>query len=554
MRFTEPSRPPRARATLEDGRIFLRGDYDPRLVEFYHSLPGSRWDNKARAWVCRNTEAAAWRLRQQNVSLSPVLYEGARIFAVKCALKEDAQLRLPTALSQPHIRATEAWQHQLTAFHCAYSLQAALLAMDMGTGKSKVAVDLCVNWQCNRTLILCPTSVRQVWHREFHFHGDGRPICVLSTGSVEKRTNQAIGFLRRGNGLRPGVLVINYEAAWRKPFAEWALAQDWDLVICDESHRIKAHNSKISKFCAGLYYCSQRRLCLTGTPLGQSQLDGFGQYRFLDPGLFGDKWFHYSNRYAIKSNPNIPQQITGYKNQEEMKTRMALVTYRCRADDVLDLPEVSHHDRTFTLASKARRAYRELEQNLIADLGSGVVTAANALVRLLRLQQCTSGFLVEDDTDRVVVLDDSKEKLLEDILADLPPREPVCVFCRFRHDLDAVQRVAGRTGRRYAELSGRRHDLTDRATMPEDCDLMAVQIQSGGVGIDLTRAHYFVYYSLGFSRVEYEQSLKRGHRPGQTHHTHFYHLIADGTVDRRVYGALQTTGDLIEAVLKGLCK
>ncbi len=79
-----------------------------------------------------------------------------------------------------------------------------------------------------------------------------------------------------------------------------------------------------------------------------------------------------------------------------------------------------------------------------------------------------------------------------------------------------------------------------------------VQIQSGGVGIDLTRAAYAVYYSIGFGLGDYEQSLARLHRPGQSRKTHYYHLIAEDTVDRRLYGALEKRKDLITAVLEDL--
>ena len=185
-------------------------------------------------------------------------------------------------------------------------------------------------------------------------------------------------------------------------------------------------------------------------------------------------------------------------------------------------------------------------------MGSGVVTATNALTRLLRLQQVTSGYTVEDETEVIHEIDDGKEMMLGELLLDLPDREPVVVCCRFRHDLDVVKRVAEKLDRRYGEVSGRRKDLTPTAEMPNDIDVMAVQIQSGGVGISLVRAAYCVLFSVGFSPIDYEQFLKRVHRPGQTRTTHYYHLIASGTVDEAVYGALKNKQDLIESVLEAL--
>jgi SNF2 family DNA or RNA helicase len=85
-----------------------------------------------------------------------------------------------------------------------------------------------------------------------------------------------------------------------------------------------------------------------------------------------------------------------------------------------------------------------------------------------------------------------------------------------------------------------------------DAVILGVQIQSGGVGIDLTRAAYAVYYSLGFSLGDYEQSLARLRRPGQTRCIRYYHLVAPGTVDQQVYAALKERRSVVEAVLQNL--
>ena len=79
-----------------------------------------------------------------------------------------------------------------------------------------------------------------------------------------------------------------------------------------------------------------------------------------------------------------------------------------------------------------------------------------------------------------------------------------------------------------------------------------MQIQSGGTGIDLTRAAYCVYLSAGFSLGDYEQSLARVHRPGQERTVFYYHIIARDTVDQRVYDALRDRKQVVEAVLDGI--
>ncbi len=135
------------------------------------------------------------------------------------------------------------------------------------------------------------------------------------------------------------------------------------------------------------------------------------------------------------------------------------------------------------------------------------------MVKLLRLQQVAGGWVKTDDNQYHRV-DSAKQNLLADTLDDIGPNEPVVVFCRFHADLDAVHEAAKSPGFESLELSGRRDEL--KRWQSGDAQVLAVQISAGGVGVDLTRARYSIYYSLSFSLGEYDQALSRVHRPGQT--------------------------------------
>jgi SNF2 family DNA or RNA helicase len=149
-----------------------------------------------------------------------------------------------------------------------------------------------------------------------------------------------------------------------------------------------------------------------------------------------------------------------------------------------------------------------------------------------------------------VQIDSAKMNLLRDVFEDLDPQEPLVVFCRFHRDLEAVNRVADETGRRSLELSGRTDEL--KRWQAGEAPVLAAQIDSGGLGVDLTRARYAIYYSLGFSLGSYEQSLARIHRPGQTRPVEYIHLVAEGTVDEKVMAALARRADVVNTVLQQL--
>lgn len=532
---------------ITGSRLTLRGD-GPDWLSFVRSLPEARFDRIRHCWTCLLTPAAALRI------IAGGQYSGAAddLRQVAAPLMSRVDCTIPDDPLPPAIEHTRGWRHQRRACWFAQPLAGVLLALGMGAGKSKVAVDLVVNWGCQSTLILCPKSVLGVWRREFDRHAPERcDVEVLDRGTVARKTAEAIeaASFAQVTG-RPLVLVINYDSAKRRPFADWSLGRAWDAVVCDESHRIKAHDSHVSKYAYRLGQRAARRVCLTGTPMGQSPLDIFGQARFIDPGLFGTSWTEFRDRYAVRGNPAIPQMVTGYCNQEELQSRLSWVTFRCKSEDVLDLPPIHHIERPFDLGAEGRRIYRSMERDLIAEVRSGVVTAANAMVKVLRLAQVTSGFLRPDDAQRIDEFDSAKLNVLAELLEDIGPDEPVVVFCRFRADLDRIAHLAADMKRNYAELSGQRRDLlTDQATMAEGVQVGGVQIASGGVGIDLTRARYAVYYSIGQSLIEYDQSIARLHRPGQTRPTHYYHLIAAGTVDATAYTALAERREIVEAIL-----
>lgn len=532
-------------------KIVIRGTR-PELADFIGSLPSARWHRGEFCWTCDATPAAAARLAEN--TLAAVEFDDqarALVTSFHESTRRALNATLAGDLPQPATRVHDAWMHQLRAYHFANALPGALGYVVMGGGKSKVSVDLTVNNQDQNVLIMAPVSVLGVWRREFAKHAVGweHQVFICDTRwPVKKRCQQAALFVERQRRIgKPAVVVVNYESVWRSEFGEWCLSQMWDRVIADESHRLKAHDSHCSKFAAKLYPRSGSRLGLSGTALANGPEDAFGQYRFLEPGIFGTSWHRFKAEFTVE-NPYIPGAIVDYKNQDEFARRFGLICYRVEGD-VLDLPPVTHTVIPVSLCAKAAKTYRELEREAISHVKEGVITTANALVKLIRLAQATSGFSQLDDTKEVVDLGDDKAIALRDLLADFDRREPVVVFCRFRHDLDRVAEVAAQLGLRYGELSGRRHDLTEHATMPDWVELMGVQYQSGGVGVDFCRARYAAYYSATWSLAEFEQSIARLNRPGQTRPVSCYHLAALGTVDEQIAASIERKRDIVEDVL-----
>ncbi len=174
------------------------------------------------------------------------------------------------------------------------------------------------------------------------------------------------------------------------------------------------------------------------------------------------------------------------------------------------------------LDDKTRKLYDELDSALYAEIDSGEITVANAMVKVLRLQQLTSGYLKTDDGE-LVQYGCEKLDLFKELLGEIDRSEPVVIFCRFTSDIANVKTACEKAKRTCGELSGHDNNLSDWQNGKYDC--LAVQIRSGGVGIDLTRRCYCVYYSMGHSLGDFSQSLARTHRPGQEKNCQVLSLI-----------------------------
>ncbi len=526
------------RVAYQDNRIYAR--CPPRRNGAVRTLPGYRWHPKLGAWSFPASIFIAEQLK--DMFGSSAFEESAAWLLKELQHYYDIRARdVPADLADPP-SLTNSWLHQRHAYWYIKDLRGAGIFMEMGTGKSKVAVDIVANRGDQKILVVAPKRVLNVWVREFEKHSI-RPTAVipLTRSTNRAKTNQILEY----DGDFPVAFVTNYEIVWRKPLADVILDYDFDCVIADEVHRLKKPGGKASLFMSRLGGRVPYRLGLSGTPMPNSPLDIYAIYRFLDPGVFGTNYEGFESRYAIKGGYE-GKQVVGYRNLDELHRRVYDIAFRVKSADVLDLPEPIFETYTLQLSRKANDIYRQMEkESIITFKESESLIADNVLTQLLRLQQITSGHLPDGDELRVV--DTEKANLLKDILEDIDIREPIVIFARFRHDLQQIREVSESQGRRCAELSGQADQLED--WKKGDYDVMAVQIQAGGEGEDFTRARYAIYYSLGFSLKDYEQSRFRVLRPGQTRTPVFIHLVAENTVDEKVMKALQDKKQVIESVL-----
>lgn len=456
---------------------------------------------------------------------------------------------------------SERWQNQEEAYQFAMQHESTMLDMDMGTGKTRVAIDVILGRSdVKRVLVVCPKAVVPVWRiniNKFYPNDENIQIWDKQSCTIRVKSASIREFVKINADTAKVIVVVNYDAVWRDPMGDLMRQLNFDMVILDESHRIKAAGSKVSKYLALLGKSVPYKMCLSGTPMANSPLDIYGQYRFLDPSIFGTNHAMFLSQYAIMSC-TTPPFVVGCKNLQELNDKFSSIAYTCKMTDIKDrlkLPEkLPPNLIELSLSTKDYETCKMLNKEFIAECTNGqFVVLNNVLGKVLRLQQITSGFCVAqaspEDTPTTVELNHTKADALKELLCDMSKNEKVVVFCVFKHDIASVHDVCHSLGISSFELSGSVN--TYKAWQECEGGVIAVQIQAGAEGIDMTCSRMCVYYSLPHSLSLYEQSKARLYRPGQEHRVLFSYLLCKNTIDELIFNTLNNKRDLIADVKSG---
>ena len=549
-------------------RIAVVSEY--RYKDTIKAIPGARWDPMRKAWILPyNTET--WQDLMFSV---PGISPDEAITNELVPEPEDIHMEIPPHPPMPLKVGIRPYRHQEAAYANALKVfeeggSGYAYLMEMGTGKSLTAVvtagELFLEGKVRRLLVVAPVAVVPVWPSEFADFA-GFPYHVETLEGDKKKRLKALQRLidDKNEGLK--VAVINYESSWRLKEE----LMDWrpDMVICDESQRIKEPTSAQSKGLHEIGSKANYRLILTGTPVTNSPLDFFSQYKFLNPRIFGESWYAFKARYAVEgqgvnhTTGKTYNQVIGYRNLAELTEKAHAVAFRVTKKQALDLPEEVDQRLYCELEPEARKIYDQLKRDAIAELeGLPAVTASHIIVRMLRLSQICGGY-VKTDTDgyeddpkagKLIKVSSAKQKLFQETLDDIleTPGKKVVVFARFTAE---VREICDYCLTKYGPEAYRLIDgsvpASERGPAVEAFQkdpavrIFVAQIQTAGLGITLTAADTAIFFSYDFSYANYEQAKARIHRIGQRHVTNYIHLIARDTIDEEVLATLQHKKDV----------
>lgn len=436
------------------------------------------------------------------------------------------------------------------------------LLFEMGCGKTLTAIAIAgAGYQMGkveRLLIVAPTSVVAVWPKELQEYAKFKYTCKTLLGEKKQRIKQIDDLLKFPfKALK--VAVINYESTWRPEILEKLKEFDADMVIADESQRIKTYDAAQSKAMHELGDQARYKLILSGTPVQTAAIDIWSQYRFLDKTVFGDNFFKFRGRYAIMGGYGN-KKIVGYKDLEGLIKKEHSIAFRVTKDEALDLPEQTFETRKIRFNQKEKNLYERIKKDSYAELdGGGHITATTVLTRLLRLQQLAGGFLVQDDAQKPQLVSRAKLDALADIIEDyvIGSGKKLVIFARFIAEVKAIMELADKVLPKelkqvaiYGDIKKEdRGDIVKQFQEDPKTVLFIGQIDTAGTGITLTAADTCVYYSKNFNYATYSQSLSRIHRIGQRNCCTYIDLEIEGTIDELISKALSRKEDMAKTVV-----
>lgn len=541
-----------------DGRLYAAIPYDQR--ERARRVRGAWWEPALKQWSYPESSAsdlaatfpeAALDLEKISEQIG-IIKKAEQIFCSSAAVNGALSSIEKGSKQSPKTRAKISYEqyewprapmeHQKTMIEYMVQNHGFALLCEMGTGKTQAPIGAFdVLWRekkATRMLVICPLSLVYNWLDEVQ-------ICApWHTAAAARGSKRQDVILDNGNA----IVVLNYDALLN---IDMEIFSSFDFVVLDESQRIKnpgaARTKKIVKYFSGR---KVRKYILSGTPITNKSIDIFCQYQFLDPAFFGlPNWYAARARYCQMGGYGN-HQIIGYRNVEELRGIIDAHSFAIKKSECLDLPEKIYDRRILDMPKHIREKYEELKSELITEIAGTEITAANALVKILRLQEISSGHYY-DGTDT------PKAEAIIDVLENAAAG--VVIWCEFLNSIDIVGRILSSISVDFTRITGE-VKAQDRQKIISDFQagkirVLVCQIQTCGLGVTLTAADTVIYYENVYNFELRKQSEDRTHRIGQKNKCQYIDLVYKNSIDIAVLRALrgkQTRAlDLVESFSKG---
>lgn len=463
------------------------------------------------------------------------------------------------------------WAHQLKAIERAVTLEHFALFFEMGAGKSSTAINM-LRHKYNdqkrvlRTLILCPPIVVENWKAEWLKNSTIEPSRVIVLSDSQVKRVKTFGKAIAENPHR--IFITNYEMLLMGDLLKAIKSWHPEAIVFDESHKCKDPKSKRTKLATDLADLATYKYILSGTPILNSPMDIFSQFRLMDGGQsFGKNFFAFRAQYFYDKNAGMPRDkyFPDWRirpnSLEAINAKIYEKGMRVTKEECMDLPPLVKQKILVEMAPEQKRIYLEMKKDLISYLNDKACVATLAITKALRLMQIASGYVKLDDGSQVRVKANPKQRALKEILEEITPHSKVLVWAVFKENYEQVREVCAELGIRYVEVHGDVPSAEKHRSVASFNTDPAVRVfighpGSGGIGINLVSASYSIFYSRSFSLEHDLQAESRNHRGGSKEAGHAkitrIDLICKDTIEEIVLEKLANKEEIGEKLLRDI--
>lgn len=335
------------------------------------------------------------------------------------------------------------------------------------------------------------------------------------------------------------IYLINYEGL------AWLAAQrvgkgKFDMLYIDESSKIKNTRTQRFRTLASIRDWFVRIYIGTGSPVPNGLLDLFGQVYMVDEGnALGRYVTHYRNKYFRSTGYGGYTHVLQDDGAERIYKRIKPVSIRY-GNEELDMPELLMRKTMVELPKDVRRAYLEMERDLITKVNSEEIVASNAAAATSKLRQMVGGHAYSED--KIVRIHDAKIEALQDLVDELQG-QPLLVGYEFVHELKTLlpmfkhaKFIGGASSKLRSDPIEKVLEEWNKGNIP----VLFGQPASMAFGLNMQGVQAAVaWYSLTYNLELYEQLIQRVWRQGQKHTVVVHHILAEDTIDESI---LETLG------------
>jgi SNF2 family DNA or RNA helicase len=434
-------------------------------------------------------------------------------------LRQLLQPPLEVLLSRNSLHfAHEPFSFQLDGIAFLYPRQRAVLADEMGLGKTMQAITairlLAHQRQVRRVLLICPKPLMTNWQREFKQWAAEIPVTAIEGGPSRR-----VWLWRNCTDV---VQIANYETVVRDRAAVCDAENRFDLVVLDESQRIKNLSSTTNEVIRSIPRA--RSWALTGTPVENSIEDLRGIFEFVSPG-----------QVKAKMKPRAAARA------------VADYVLRRTKDKVLsDLPPKLFRDAEIDLSPEQMESYRLAEDEGVVRLRQmqGELTIQHVFELVLRLKQICN-------FDPLTGASSKFERLETDLEECAASGRKAIVFTQWVQTIAELRtRLARLNPAEYhGQVPSRNRDsVIARFRDDPNCRVILMTYGAGGVGLNLQFASYVFLFDRWWNPAVEDQAINRAHRIGVQRAVTVTRFLALDTIEQRINEVLERKRALFEAV------